>query len=68
MKNTVENIVAYVNGLKGFDWYYKYSDDHRAWESATKARNTLLYSQKILDPNYEIWNSIAPDNFHNGAY
>lgn len=68
MENTVKNIVSYVNGLKDFDWFYSYSDDHRTWESATKIRQSLLETQKVLDPNFEIWNSIAPEYFQNGAY
>ena len=68
MENTIENIVKYVNSLKDFDWFYSYSDDHSVWENATKVRDNLLQSQKELDPNFEIWNSIAPEYFHNGAY
>jgi hypothetical protein len=68
MENTVKNIIDYVNGLKDFDWFYSYSDDHSVWEKAEKSKNVLLTTQKILDPNFEIWNSIAPEQFHNGAY
>jgi hypothetical protein len=66
--NALNAIKNYIEALETHDWSYKYSDDHRAWESGSKSRKTLLELQEQIDPNFQVWNSIAPEDWHNGKY
>lgn len=54
---------AYRNGLKGHDWYHNYSDDGDVWRRGLAHRKQLEAMQRILDPQYVVWNEIAPDVF-----
>lgn len=49
--------------LKGHDWYYNYSDDHRVWrsgQSTWELINGILQFYKD-DPEFdEIYNEICP--------
>jgi hypothetical protein len=53
----------YVQLLKSHDWYYDYSDDHRVWRAGSAAYSQLRGMQKNLDPQGEIWNKYAPDDY-----
>ena len=66
--NALNAINNYIEALETHDWSYKYSDDHRAWESGSKSRKTLLELQEQIDPNFQVWNSIAPEDWHDGKY
>jgi hypothetical protein len=66
--NALNAIKNYIEALETHDWSYKYSDDHRAWENGSKSRKTLLELQEQIDPNFQVWNSIAPEDWHDGKY
>ena len=66
--NALNAIKNYIEALETHDWSYKYSDDHRAWESGSKSRKTLLELQEQIDPNFQVLNSIAPEDWHDGKY
>jgi hypothetical protein len=66
--NTIEGINTYLNELKLHDWHYKYSDDHSVYMSGSKHRKELHALADIYDHNYQIWDSIAPDQYKQGAY
>ena len=53
----------YIELLKTHDWYYQYSDDHRVWTKYQGHYNSIRYMQKSVDPDYRIWNEIAPSDF-----
>jgi hypothetical protein len=33
-----------------------------------KIEETLLELQEQIDPNFQVWNSIAPEDWHDGKY
>lgn len=53
----------YKSLLTYHDWFYDYSDDHNVWTKGAKERAELRALQQNLDPDYEIWNTFAPDDF-----
>lgn len=53
----------YIQELKLHDWYYDMSDDHRVWVKGKNQRHDLGKLQIEVDPNFEIWNQYAPDDF-----
>jgi hypothetical protein len=50
----------YTAALKSQDWFYEYSDDHRAWQAGKDAMEALRLAQRQLDPQALIWNEHAP--------
>lgn len=66
--NTIAGINNYLNELKQHDWHYKYSDDHSVYMSGSKHRKELHALADIYDHDYQIWDSIAPDQYKKGAY
>lgn len=38
---TAEEFDAYVNLLKGHDWFYEYSDDYSVWRAGQKSQEEL---------------------------
>lgn len=66
--NTIAGINNYLNELKLHDWYYKYSDDHSVYMSGSKHRSELHVLATVYDHNYQIWDSIAPEQYLQGAY
>lgn len=56
----------YIQNLKNHDWSYNFSDDHQAWMSGSQSLGKLKEAQPMVDPNFEIWNTIAPDQFKDG--
>lgn len=61
-------IKTYIDRLQGHDWSYSYSEDHSAYESGSKARESLLKLQKQIDQDFQIWNTIAPEPWRDGKY
>jgi len=57
---------SYIDNLKHHDWYYNFSDDHKAWMLGLATKSKLLEAAKSIDPTFEIWNTIAPDQFKDG--
>jgi hypothetical protein len=66
--NAIQIIQDYINKLESHDWSYTYSDDHSTWERGSKSRDELLDLQKQIDVDFQIWNTIAPDDWKNGKY
>lgn len=66
--NTIAGINNYLNELKQHDWHYKYSDDHSVYMSGSKHRKELHALADIYDHDYQIWDSISPDQYKKGAY
>lgn len=54
---------AYVASLKRMDWFFEWSDDHRAVIAGRQALEALRHEQSALDPDYSIWNKHAPGEF-----
>ncbi len=50
----------YITALKTCDWFYAYSDDHRAWKAGEQAMQALRLAQRQLDPQGLYWNEHAP--------
>jgi len=63
---TIAVLKSYIDNLKHHDWSYNFSDDHQAWMSGSQSLSKLKEAQPIVDPNFEIWNTIAPDQFKDG--
>ena len=58
--HTIETIEDYEHMLKGFDWYYEYSDDHRVWKKGSEGMRLLRDAQSRLDPSKTLWNTHCP--------
>lgn len=56
----LNTVVDYINALQSHDWYYMYSDDNSVYMSGSKASNKIAELQRAIDPDFGIWNSIAP--------
>jgi hypothetical protein len=59
-------VKQYIQNLKNHDWSYNFSDDHQAYMSGSQSLGKLKEAQPMVDPNFEIWNTIAPDQFKDG--
>lgn len=46
--------------LAQHDWYYQYADDFSVWSAGKAHLERIRELQKHIDPDYKIWNSIAP--------
>ena len=51
---------AYLDALRDHDWAFEYSDDARVWRSGKQALEALAAAQTCFDPDFALWNSIAP--------
>lgn len=60
-------IADYRHKLKGHDWTFEYSDDHSVWQRGRVELAELQRLQGQLDPDYAIWNSIAPEGYRRKA-
>lgn len=49
--------------LKGHDWEFDRSDDHRVWTRGHYERQALRAMQQRLDPEFATWNRLAPPEF-----
>lgn len=60
----MSGLETYKASLRQHDWWFAYSDDpvvHRMGHGSYSSLTTL---RAFLDPDYTIWNSIAPMQFH----
>lgn len=53
----------YEAALRGHDWAYEWSDDHRVWHDGRARREWLRGEQRAIDPDGAIWNAIAPEGY-----
>lgn len=58
---------AYVASLKRHDWWFEWSEDHRALIAGRRALEVLRHEQSVLDPDHSIWNQHAPGEFRKVA-
>jgi hypothetical protein len=58
-----EGLRDYRHLLRTHDWWYDFSDDHRVWQEGSRSRNELNKLQEVLDPDFKIWDDIAPEHF-----
>lgn len=63
--NTMQGLKQYLKALESHDWFYSYSDDHAAYMKGISESYQLRNLAAIYDHNFQIWNSIAPDEFKN---
>jgi hypothetical protein len=49
--------------LAEHDWSFEHSDDQRVWRLGRLAKEQLEFLARELDPDYAIWNSIAPEGY-----
>lgn len=53
----------YITKLKRHDWSYDYSDDHSVWQRGFAERDAIRNLQKVIDPDFEVYNKYAPDGY-----
>lgn len=59
----LQNIEQYRAALRNHDWSYDYSDDPRVYRAGRLEREALLAKQRVYDPDWSIWNEIAPEGY-----
>ncbi len=59
----MSDLEQYKAALAHHDWSYDYSDDYSAWCRGKAQRDAICRMQRELDPDYSIWNSIAPEGY-----
>lgn len=57
-----QTLDRYRTMLRGHDWYFEYSDDYKVWLLGRLAQEQLEFLRRELDPDYAIWNTIAPED------
>lgn len=58
----LDTLDRYRTMLRGHDWFFEYTEDHRVWRLGRLAQEQLEFLRRELDPDYVIWNSIAPED------
>lgn len=53
----------YTRLLRAHDWFHEYSDDQDVWRRGVAQREALIKLRQQFDPEYVIWNTIAPAQF-----
>lgn len=53
----------YKKALKTHDWYYAFADSYTDFGKGRDERNELEAMRRRLDPEGELWNEAAPDQF-----
>jgi hypothetical protein len=66
--NTMQGLKDYIKALESHDWFYNYSDDHQAYMTGSSEKDILRKLAMIYDHNFQIWDSIAPNQYKKGAY
>lgn len=59
----MSDMEQYKAALNRHDWTFEYADSHSEWTRGREQRIALHGMASRLDPNYEVWNSIAPDGY-----
>jgi hypothetical protein len=57
------NLEKYKQALKAHDWYYAFADGYNEYDKGKEQRNKLHEMARDLDPDFNIWNEAAPDQF-----
>lgn len=58
---------AYVKALKAHDWSHDFSDDADVARRGRESLALLRMVQREIDPEWAVWNVIAPACCRNGA-
>ena len=66
--NTMQGLKEYLKALESHDWFYSYTDDHNVYMKGINEKHNLRLLAMKYDHNFQIWDSIAPDEFKQGAY
>lgn len=68
MSDSVLHIDAdeYRARLRAHDWFHEASSDGRTYRKGREQRKELDAMRRQLDPDYAIWNSIAPPACRDG--
>lgn len=53
----------YKQRLKHFDWFFRYTDDHKVYRECSALYSDLRKAQKVHDADCEIWNKHAPQEY-----
>jgi hypothetical protein len=56
-------IETYKTALRRHDWFHPHSDDYLVCRRGQDDLDFICRMQKAVDPDYEIWNSIAPEEY-----
>jgi len=60
---TEAQLAEYRALLQAHDWTFEYSEDQTVWRRGSAELARLRELQKKLDPKYEVWNEVAPQDF-----
>lgn len=66
--NTMQGLKQYIDNLQAHDWHYSYTDDHEVYIKGLNEKHQLRLQAMTYDHNFQIWDSIAPDQYKKGAY
>jgi len=59
----MSEIDNYKQRLARHDWTYEYSDHYGTWVKGRDERQSLHAAARKLDPDYAIWNALAPEGY-----
>lgn len=62
-----EQIEQYKKLLRWHDWWHEYSDDSRAWREGRQQREEIYKLQRVVDPDYRLYNEAAPKELRMGG-
>lgn len=57
------NLEKYKKALASHDWYYAYADGYTDFAKGREQRDKLHEMARNLDPDFTLWNEVAPDQF-----
>jgi len=55
-----QTLARYRTMLAEHDWEFEHSSDQRIWRLGRLALEQLRFLQREIDPDFAVWNSIAP--------
>lgn len=58
---------AYCHALRCFDWSLEFTDDGARYRAQKEQLDKLRQLQRELDPEGEIWNTLAPRSYRLGV-
>lgn len=53
----------YTQALMDHDWYYAYADGYSDYVKGKEQRDKLEEVARKVDPEFKVWNEIAPPQF-----
>lgn len=61
MSMTFQPLDEYRNALRGFDWYYDYSDDYTYWAKAKQQHDILRDQARLSDDHKQVWDEVLAE-------